>query len=325
MEKLTLGKSGISVSRLCFGSLTIGPLQAALSADDGSNVIAHALDCGINFIDTAQYYNNYEYIRLALLKSQRYNTVISTKTYAYNRKTAAAAIEEARTAIDRDYIDIFMLHEQESIYTLRGHAEAADYLFEMKERGIIRATGVSMHHIAAVNGVCDAFYSYPFDIIHPLFNMTGLGIADGDINGMTLAMRRAKAMGIGIFAMKALGGGHLFADAGAAFDFVLDAVDDNGLPLADSVAVGMQSFDEVDANIAYFNKRSFSPEAEERLRTKRRRLHIENYCIGCGICAERCGQKAIAVKNGFAVCDDRICVLCGYCSAVCPLFAIKVL
>lgn len=325
MEKLLLGKSGICVSRLCFGSLTIGPLQASLTTDDGSNVIAHALDCGINFIDTAQYYNNYEYIRLALLKTQKYNTVISSKTYAYNRKTAAVAIEEARNAIDRDYIDIFMLHEQESIYTLRGHCEAIDYLFEMKERDIIRAVGVSMHHIAAVNGVCDTFYTYPFDVIHPLFNMTGLGIADGDIGGMTSALCRAKTMGIGIFTMKALGGGHLFTDAGTAFDFVLDSVDNNNQPLTDSVAVGMQSLDEVDANIEYFSKRSFSTEAEERLRIKQRRLHIESYCTGCGKCAERCGQKAISVINGRAVCDDSICVLCGYCSAVCPLFAIKVL
>lgn len=325
MEKKTLGRCGISVTRLCFGSLTIGPLQAALTVDAGSAVIAYALESGINFIDTAQYYRNYEYIRLSMLKSKRYDTVISTKTYAYDRKTAACAFDEARCALDRDYIDIFMLHEQESVHTLRGHAEALDFMFEMKEKGLIRAVGASMHYIAAVNGACETYYTRPLDVIHPIFNKRGLGIADGSVEDMTCALRRAKALGIGIFTMKPLGGGHLHAQAAAAFDFVLDSVTDDGQPLADSVAVGMQSVDEVDANISYFSTRSCNPDAERLLRTKKRRLFIEEDCEGCGRCVKRCGQHALTIKDGSAVCDADRCVLCGYCSAVCPLFAIKVL
>ncbi len=320
-----LGKSGIEVSRLCFGSLTIGPLQAALSTDFGSEVIAHALRKGVHFIDTAQYYNNYEYIRLALKKTQRYETVISTKTYAYDRFGAKTSVEEARSAINRDYIDIFMLHEQESIHTLRGHAQALDFLFEMKEKGIIRAVGASMHHIAAVKGSCELYSSYPLDVIHPIFNKYGLGIADGTIEDMAVALKQAKTLGMGIFTMKPLGGGHLYSEAGSAFDFILDAKAEDGQPLADSIAVGMQSFDEVDANLNYFNTRKFEREVLQRLQTKKRRLHIENYCEGCGECAKRCGQKAITIQNKRAVCDSRACVLCGYCSAVCPVFAIKVL
>lgn len=325
MEKAALGRSGITVTRMCFGSLTVGPLQAALSPDAGSDVIAYALSRGINFIDTAQYYHNYEYIRLAFLKSLKFDTVLSTKTYAFDRKTAKAAVEEARTAVNRDYIDIFMLHEQESIHTLRGHAEALDFLFEMKQRGVIRAVGASMHCVAAVNGVCEIFPMRPLDIIHPIYNKTGSGIPDGSITEMTLAVRRAKALGIGVFAMKSLAGGHLFTDAGAAFDFVLDAVADDGQPLVDSVAVGMQSTEEVDADLGYFESRSFSPGAERFLASKKRRLHIEEYCEGCGLCVGRCGQGALSIKNNRAVCSNDLCVLCGYCSAVCPVFAIKVL
>ena len=54
MTYKTLG--GIkNISKLCFGSLTVGPLQANLPVDIGAEVIAHAFDCGVNFIDTAQY------------------------------------------------------------------------------------------------------------------------------------------------------------------------------------------------------------------------------------------------------------------------------
>lgn len=316
MEYVNL--ANLKVSKLCFGSLTVSPLQAALPIDKGAEVIAHAFDHGVNFIDTAQYYDNYDYIReaLRLSKLRPDDVVISSKTYAYDRKSAAAATEEARRSLDRDYIDIFMLHEQESIHTLRGHSEALDYLFEAREKGIIRAVGVSMHHIAAVRGVCELKKrGYPIDCVHPIYNKSGTGIADGTIDDMYEAIKTAHTLGIGIFAMKPLAGGHLYNDAAAAFDFLLDC------EYIDSVAVGMQSTDEVDENIKYFETRTF----DNLLRKHKRRLHIENYCEGCGNCVRRCAHGALKITAGKAVADTEKCILCGYCSAVCEIFAIKVL
>lgn len=320
MEYIRLGKSGISVSRLCIGSLTVSPVQANLPPERAAEVLAYAFSRGICFTDTAQYYENYPLIRRALQLYGGDGTVISTKTYAYSRETAEAAVEEARRGLDRDVIDIFMLHEQESYGTLCGHREALDYLLECKARGIIRAVGVSMHHVAAVRGVIELYRrGMELDVIHPIFNRAGYGIADGTVADMRAAVAEAHAMGIGVFAMKALGGGHLFRDAAAAFDFVLDR------PYVDAVAVGMQSEAEVDANIAYFERRAFPPDAGEALRAKTRRLHIEDYCEGCGACVRRCGQGALSLRDGQAAVDAEKCVLCGYCSRVCPLFAIKVL
>lgn len=319
MEYTTLGRCGISVSRLCIGSLTVSPVQANLPAERAAEVLAYAFSRGINFTDTAQYYENYPLLRRAL---QLYggDVVISTKTYAYTREMAAAALEEARRELDRDVIDIFMLHEQESYNTLTGHREALEYFLECKERGIIRAVGASMHHVAAVRGVCDLFHQgFALDVIHPIFNRAGYGIADGTIDDMCEAVAEAHALGIGVFAMKALGGGHLFRDASAAFDFVLDK------PYVDAVAVGMQSEAEIDANIAYFETRTFPAAADAVLRAKTRRLHIEDYCEGCGACTARCAQGALTLVDGHAAVDMDKCVLCGYCSRVCPLFAIKVL
>jgi len=319
MDKIILGRSGIEVSRLCFGSLTVGPLQANLPLEEGASVICRALEQGVNFIDTAQYYENYDYIKRAMRISGRYDTVISSKTYAYDADGAYAAVEEARKALDRDIIDIFMLHEQESYDTLRGHMPALEALFEMREKGIIRAVGVSMHHIAAVEGVCRMGRLYPIDIVHPIFNKRGVGIADGTTDEMAQALKKAREMNIGVFAMKPLGGGHLIAEAEDALSFVL------GSGLCDAVALGMQSSDEVDANIGFFENGRFSDEARAVLMTKKRRLHIEDYCEGCGNCVERCGQSALRIEDGHAAVDMDKCVLCGYCAKVCPLFALKVL
>ncbi len=316
MEYVSLTPT-LSVSRLCFGSLTVGPLQANLPVGRGAEVIAYAFSRGVNFIDTAQLYENYDYIKRALELAGHPDVIISSKTYAYTRELAQSAVEEARRATGRDVIDIFMLHEQESEHTLRGHAEALEYLFECRERGIIRAVGISTHHVAAIRGVLKL--GLPLDVVHPIYNMRSVGIADGDVNDMRAAMEDAKAAGIGIFAMKPLGGGHLIADAKAALDFVLDT------PCVDAVAVGMQSEDEVDANIAYFESRRFPEKAAAALAKKRRRLIIEDYCLGCGKCSERCRQGALSTADGVTVCDNDKCVLCGYCVPVCPVFAIKVI
>lgn len=319
LDKVKLGNS--EVTRLCIGSLTVSPMQANLPFGRAGDVLAYAFDRGIIFCDTAQYYENYDIIGAALKKcAAPEKVVISSKTYAYTRELAVAAVEEARRKLDRDVIDIFMLHEQESYETLRGHMEALEYLFECKSRGIIRAVGASMHHIAAVRGVSLLFErGICLDVIHPIFNKAGIGIADGTVDEMKSAVADCHSKGIGVFAMKSLAGGHLYSSAAEAFDFVLDS------GCVDAVAVGMQSEAEIDANISYFENRVFPPAAEEVLKKKKRRLFIEDYCEGCGRCVERCAQGALSIVDAHASADMERCVMCAYCSKVCPVFAIKVI
>ena len=57
MEYRKLGQTGIEVSRLCFGSLTIGPLQKNKTLEESRPIIEAALEAGINFFDTADLYN----------------------------------------------------------------------------------------------------------------------------------------------------------------------------------------------------------------------------------------------------------------------------
>ena len=336
MEKVILSKRLQPVTRLALGSLTLSPLQAGSDVERASDTIAYAFSKGINFIDTAEYYENYHIIRRSFEKIKGSDDIVlSTKTYAYDRATAEASVEKARRETGRDVIDIFMLHEQESYDTLRGHMEALEYFFECREKGIIRAVGASMHHVAAVKGVTRLVKNgVPLDVIHPIYNKNGIGIADGTLGEMADAVAEAHSLGIGVFGMKALAGGHLCSSAEEAFDFVLDS------GFVDAVAVGMQSETEVDANIEYFTRRSFSGEAKKRLLEKKRRLHVEEYCEGCGMCVERCPVGALSlvanppseVSSGefvrtfthHAECDNDRCVLCGYCSKVCPMFALKV-
>lgn len=339
------------VSRLAIGSLTVSPMQACLPADKAAQVLAYAFDSGINFVDTAQYYENYGIIRAALkLCKSPDSVIVSTKTYAYSRALAEEAVEDARRTLGRDVIDIFLLHEQESYNTMKGHMEAYEYLLECREKGIIRAVGASTHHVSLVRGLIRLINEgVPVDICHPLYNMAGIGIADGKESDMADAISELHEMGVGIFGMKSLGGGHLSHVAEDALSFVLSK------PYIDSIAVGMQSTEEIDANLCLLETGSFSDKDRLSLSTKHRSLHIEDYCEGCGACVRRCGEGALRLEavtegeraagesefdfsaafeaeNGIvrhaaqmrAAADDSKCVRCGYCTKVCPVFALKI-
>lgn len=313
IEQVKLGKSGLYVSRLAFGTLTISPMQQGFSAQKGAELMVYAFDKGITLFDTAELYDTYAPLRLAL--KERPSLQVSTKSYAWDMKTAQKAFEDARRALNKDVIDLMMLHEQESRETLRGHREAFEYYLGLKEKGLLRAVGVSTHRVAVVR------YAprYPgLDVLHPLLNITGIGIGDGSRAQMEEACQAAHNAGIGIFSMKPLGGGHLLADAPKAFGYLLK------LPFIDSVACGMQSQAEVDVNCAIFDRRAPDKVALQEARRAPRRLIIQAWCQGCGKCVKRCGQHALEIKGGQARVDLIKCVRCGYCAPVCPEFCIKV-
>lgn len=242
MQYKRLGNTDITVSRLCFGTLTIGPLQKCLSIEAGAGLMRLALESGVNFMDTAEIYGCYPYIKEALRDFP--DTVVTSKSYAPTGAGMAKSLQDCVKALGRDYVDIFLLHEQESIFTIKGHWEAVEYLVKAREEGLVRAIGISTHHVAGVRAAA----SIPeFDVIHPLINQAGIGIADGGADDMLEAISFAAMMGKGIYGMKCLGGGHLIPELDKAMDFIL------AVPELAAVAVGMQSPEEIKYNISKFS------------------------------------------------------------------------
>lgn len=315
MEKVLLGNTNIEVSRLCFGSLTMTPFQANLSIKEGAYLINYAYDKGINFVDTAEIYDNYAYIKEALKGIKRDDYVISTKTYAYTKEMAKESLELALKSLNTDYIDLFLLHEQESIHTIRGHYEAIEYLIQAKEQGKIRGIGISTHRIS---GAQAAIKYKEIEVIHPIVNKYGIGIHDGKIEEMLAVLKDLNLMGKGIYAMKPLGGGNLIKEATSAFNFVKD------IPYIHSIAIGLQSIEEINANISLLEKGYIDEDLKKDLKNKNRKLIVADYCIGCGKCEARCKQDGIKIIEGRAIPNEK-CILCGYCATVCPEFCIKVI
>lgn len=303
------------VSRLCFGTLTMGPLQANLAPKEGAKLLVYGYEKGINFLDTAELYDNYAHIGEALKIIGRDNMVIATKSYAYSRETAEASLRKAMEEMQVDTLDLFLLHEQESQHTIKGHYEALHYFMEMKDKGYIKALGLSTHHIAAVK----ASLSYPeIEVLHPIVNKNGLGIQDGTVDEMLYTLQQAAEQGKGIYGMKPLGGGNLLRSFKESMDFVLK------IPSLHSIATGMQSVQEIDINTAIFEGAAMDDVLMGKVKLENKKLKIAYWCEACGNCIPGCSHGALEIKDQKLRVDHEKCVLCGYCSKRCPHFCIKV-
>ncbi|MGB9867547.1 MAG: aldo/keto reductase [Bacillota bacterium] len=313
MERVALGNTGLVVSRMCFGTLGLGPLQLNMGREEGAQLIRKALEIGINFFDTAEIYGTYSYLREGL-RGCAEDVVVASKSYAYSRQGMIESVEQARRELGRDVIEIFMLHEQDEVATLRGHGEALDYLLEAKELGIVRAVGVSTHSAEVAEVLAEMS---EIDVILALVNRDGVGIKGG-LGRMVAALRKAVGAGKGVYAMKALAGGKLHAEFEDALRFVC------GLDCVHSVAVGVGNELELAADAAVISGAEVAPEVRRALAWVERRVWREPFCDGCGRCVEACKFGAIQLVNGKSEVDHGKCVLCGYCVGACPGYYIKV-
>jgi len=326
MDYRKLGNTELMVSRAGFGVLPMGPAQLALPVEEGAALLVRGLESGINFIDTAQYYQTYPYIRRALdmwKESGRCtgSLVICSKSLASDYDGMINAIQEARQELGRDIIEIFLMHEVRP-GQLEERAGAWNALIDARWQGLVKAIGLSTHH---VNIAAQAAGMDKLDVIFPLLNCDGLGIRTRNPDGserfasaeeMMEAIRLCRAAGKGVFSMKAFGGGSLTSHYQKALDYVFSQ------PEVDSVMLGFGHESEIDDLINYLNgsmKADYNPDVSHK------RVHVnQEDCEGCGACRSACPAGAIfwSPDTGLAEVDQSRCLTCGYCIPCCPVRAV---
>lgn len=304
-----------NVSKLCYGTLSLSKLQNSDTFENKVKLLNYAYEKGINFFDTAELYDNYDLLREFIKDKDRDKLTIASKSYAYDKNTAEYSINKALKEMNTDYLDIFMLHEQDNGNNFLGHYQAVDRFMKYKEQGIIRHFGISTHRVEAVK---DSVKFKEIEILFPLLNYKGIGIQDGTMEDMTEALIKAKEDGKFIMAMKIYGGGHLIREAEEAFKYV------DNLSYVDSIAIGMSTLEEIDANISYLEKNELNINIKNKIRNQKRSLVIEEWCVGCGKCVRKCKQNALTLVDGKCVVDREKCVLCSYCAGECTDFYIKI-
>ncbi len=318
MKKVKLGNTGLEVTKVGLGMRTVGATQLNLTINQSSSVLKYALDCGINYIDTAQYYKTYSYIRKAL-ENTNFEPIICSKCLSPSYQEMTEAIEEARREIDRDVIDIFMLHELTTVSEYEYRIGAVQALVDAKAKGRVRAIGAATHYVDVAE---DLAKRAEMDVIAPLINFRGLGIRDnrtsdgsGTRTGMATAIRNASAAGKGIVGSKVFGGGYLVNNYQEALDYT------NTVEGLDCITISMGKKREVDDICAYLNgtlSLDYSPDMSLK------RIFVDQAeCEGCGACISRCPSRAISFnENGLAEVNHDICITCGFCGPACPVRAI---
>ena len=314
MKQTILGNTGIKVSRAGFGVLPMGPSQLALPVEEGAAVLRYALERGFNFVDTAQYYRTYPYIRKALEGGDFKDVVLCSKSLCNDYESMMEAITEAEQELGRP-ADIFLMHEVRS-GQLEERAGAWQALVDAKSRGLVRAIGLSTHHVDITRAAADI---KELDVVFPLINYAGLGIRKGNAfatrEEMLEAIHACRKAGKGVFSMKAFGGGSLTANYQQALDFIF------AQPDIDSVMIGFGKTSEVDDLLAYLEGKmpaDYNPDVSKK------KVYInQEDCEGCGSCKAACPAGAIYWgENGLAQVDHDKCLTCGYCSPVCPVRAV---
>ena len=212
VDTLKLGKAGLRVPRVALGTGSIGGNQQSnqtrLGKENFVKIARHAWDRGIRFFDMADSYGSHTFVREALKEIPRDKTTLLTKMWTTDTKwqksgDVAGTLDRFRQETGSDYFDILLLHcmvrpnwKEEKKLFIEGFSEA-------KEKGIVKAVGVSCHNWQAmVEAVDDPWV----DIILARINPFGVHM-DNTPEEVSALLARAQENGKGIIAMKIFGNG----------------------------------------------------------------------------------------------------------------------
>ncbi len=249
-EPVSLGGTGLRCSRVCMGTGMRGgnreSNQTRLGKAGFESLIRGAHERGVNTFDLADLYGTHPYVLPALKAIPRDQLNLFTKIWwrpgglpEKERPDADQVVERFLKELKTDYIDLVLLHCVVSADWPTELRRQMDLLAKLKERGVIRAHGVSCHSLPAL----EACATEPWvDSVHARINPYGAKM-DGPSEQVAPVLKRIHQAGKGVVGMKLIGEG-TFRDSdekrNATVRYVL------GLGCVDVLNVGFESTVEVD-------------------------------------------------------------------------------
>lgn len=243
IPQVTLGNTGIRVSRLAIGTGTQGwgghSNQTRLGFDRLADLLCYAHERGVTFWDLADQYGTHPHAAAAMRRVGRENVVITTKTVSRTPAEIHQDLDRFRRELGTDTLDIVLLHcltDPEWVGKLGSVMEA---MSKAKERGILRAVGVSCHNFGAFQAAaaCDWV-----EVVLARINHAGLHM-DAPPQEVIPVLEQMHRRGKGVYGMKVMGCGQLGDDPSRAIRFALD------LPCLDAIVIGMEDEGQVDQNL----------------------------------------------------------------------------
>lgn len=318
MERMVLGRTGLDVCRLGFGGI---PIQRVSEAE-AVETVCHAIEQGVDFIDTSRAYSTSERrIGLALKQTDK-RVVIASKSHARTADAIRADLENSLKELQRNYVDIYKCHfvsteaDYEKVTSPGGAREA---LQKAKDEGLIGHIGITSHNLSVLDRAIDEDL---FDVIMVCFSFL-------EPRAREKLIPKAVARNIGVLAMKPFSGG-VIDDAGLALKYALS---EPGV----LVVAGVEHPKLFDENWRAFVEAGPLTAAETDEIADMQQRYDKVFCRRCDYC-QPCSEeipiqtvlgmrsmvkrmgKELVLKGpfGLALQKARNCTDCGDCMTRCP-------
>lgn len=253
---VTLGNSGVKVTRLAFGTGTFGgKVQRELGQPEFTKLVRHAHERGVRFFETADAYTGMPQMLAEALKGvPRDSYQLMTKMRTRDGGIAPETMDRLRKDLSTEYLDILLLHCVRTSTWAADLERARDQFSEAKHNKVIRAHGASCHGLLPLRTFPGTKW---LDVSLNRVNNAGVKMDNlgdkndqtGDVDEVTGHLRKVRSQGTGMIGMKIIGEGAFKSpeQRDASFKFVMKS------GLVDAVTIGFKNTAEIDEAIERMN------------------------------------------------------------------------
>jgi aryl-alcohol dehydrogenase-like predicted oxidoreductase len=253
---VTLGRSGVKVTRLAFGTGTFsGEVQRELGQEGFTRLVRYAYDRGIRFFETAESYSEmHQMLGIALKGVPRDSYQLMSKVTTRDGVDPQQKFDELRKLANTEYFDIMLLHWQHTASWPSDTHRWQDAILEAESKKVVVSHGASVHGLPALRRVPGNKWLEiaMIRVNHKGKSMDGEDYATpglGNVPAVVDHIKEARKEGMGVISMKLIGEGTFSReDRQKAMKF---AFNNAGV---DCVTVGYKNPAEIDEAIENLNK-----------------------------------------------------------------------
>jgi len=244
-----LGKSGLKSTLLGMGTGFSGGNRSSniTRAGVAESLIRQAYEKGIRFFDCADSYGTHPFTAAALKGIPRETYTLSSKIWVSqggipepDRQDADIVVERFRKELNTDYLDMVQIHCMTDPQWTDKQKKQMDILENLKAKKIIRAHGVSVHSLEAMEACVESPW---VDVVHVRVNPFGDAMDKRDPALVIPVIEKLHKAGKGVIGMKLIGNGKFRNDS--------DKIDESlkyvlGLGTVDMIIVGFELPEQID-------------------------------------------------------------------------------
>lgn len=196
MVKRKLGKTGVDMTILGLGGE--GILRTFGYEREAYQLINRAIDCGINYLESARAYAGSEYYYGTAIKERRKDIFLASKSHARDKNGALAHLRETLDTMKTNYLDLWQVHDvrtENEIEEIFGPHGALKTFVEAKKKGVVRFIGVTGHHNPMIIRKC--IEAFDFDTV-----LIPVNPAEPHYRNFLEIINLAQNKGMGILGMK---------------------------------------------------------------------------------------------------------------------------